>query len=563
MTLRQQIVEAHIEKTMTKLGLPADQSFLIFAHSVFTDKSIHSFNPNDNVDGGQDKQLDAITIEDSNDEATIYITQIKNEETFSSNCIIQIRNGLQWLFEKRMTDIEELSNIKFKDKIKDYRKIQSDLGPSNIYVKVAYISNGISQGISEECKQEIKTIHDTYDNDTFADFSFEIIGADELVDILNSQEKKNKKINCELKIIYDTNNPSLIKYHNKGMKGIICTSTASEIADVVNNDKNGFVFDLNIRKYLGKLGGVNKDILNTCTNSTLSSLFWFLNNGITIICDKVDPVTDPDDPKVKIDNMQIVNGCQTATSLANALKEGHLQPDTRVMLRIYETQDLDVVDKIVLTTNNQNKITGRNLRANDKTQLDLEQGFNLYDYHLERKPRQYENTSIVKDKIIPNEDVAVAYLGIVLKKSSDARSRKYKVWNEFYSKIFSGTDIIEPYLLAVLIHRKVTENLLINFSNSSDDTTRYIAKNASYHISRMCSFLWRKTDNWTNTASLKSEIAAFTSTPSLVDAFVAPAMTIILFIVNTSGKFKADLNSALKSADLDNELNRELHSNHK
>ena len=81
-------------------------------------------------------------------------------------------------------------------------------------------------------------------------------------------------------------------------------------------------------------------------------LFWFLNNGITIICDKVDPVTDRDDPKVKIDNMQIVNGCQTATSLANALKEGHLQPDTRVMLRIYETQDLDIVDKIVLTTNN-------------------------------------------------------------------------------------------------------------------------------------------------------------------------------------------------------------------
>ena len=133
MTLRQQIVEAHIEKTMAKLGVPADKSFLIFAHSVFTDKSIHSFNPNDNVDGGQDKQLDAITIEDSNDEATIYITQIKKEETFSSNCTIQIRNGLQWLFEKRIADIEELSNIKFKDKIKDYRKIQSDLGPSNIY----------------------------------------------------------------------------------------------------------------------------------------------------------------------------------------------------------------------------------------------------------------------------------------------------------------------------------------------------------------------------------------------------------------------------------------------
>lgn len=126
-------------------------------------------------------------------------------------------------------------------------------------------------------------------------------------------------------------------------------------------------------------------------------------------------MTDPDDPKVKIENMQIVNGCQTATSLANALKDGLLQPDTKVMLRIYETKDLELVDKIVLTTNNQNKITGRNLRANDKTQLDLEQGFTLFNYHLERKPRQYETTAIPKENIIPNEDVAVAYLGVVLK----------------------------------------------------------------------------------------------------------------------------------------------------
>jgi hypothetical protein len=318
--------------------------------------------------------------------------------------------------------------------------------------------------------------------------------------LFNSQDKKNKKINCNIKIIYDT------KYHSQGLKGIICSAQAKEIAEVVNNDKNGFVFDLNIRKYLGKLGGVNKDIINTCTSSLTSNLFWFLNNGVTIVCDKVDPITDPDDPKVKIENMQIVNGCQTATSLANAFREGHLQPDTKLLLRIYETNDLELVDKIVLTTNNQNKITGRNLRANDKTQLDLEKGFLLFGYSLERKPRQYENTSITKDKIVPNEDLAVAYLGIVLKKPSDARSRKYKVWDEFYSKIFSGTETVEPYLLSVLVYRKVSEYLQANFASTPDDTIRYLAKNASFHISRITSFLWKKGDNWSNTTSLKDFI---------------------------------------------------------
>ncbi|MBB5286786.1 hypothetical protein HNQ92_004947 [Rhabdobacter roseus] len=143
MTLRQQIVQDHIDKTAAKLGLTPDQAFLVFGHSLFTDKSIHSFDANDNVDGGQDKQIDAITIEDDSDEATIYITQIKNEESFSSNCIIQIRNGLKWVFEKRQADVDTLSNVKFKDRIKDYRTVQSSLGPSNIYVKAAYITKGL------------------------------------------------------------------------------------------------------------------------------------------------------------------------------------------------------------------------------------------------------------------------------------------------------------------------------------------------------------------------------------------------------------------------------------
>ncbi|WP_158990422.1 AIPR family protein [Mucilaginibacter sp. L196] len=563
MNLRQQIIVDHIEKTASKLNTSNDKGFQIFGHSIFTDNSIHSFNPNDDVDGGQDKQIDSITIEESSDEATIYITQVKNEDSFSSNRIIHIRNGLQWLFEKPINDVNTITNIKFKDKIKDYRATQSNLGPSNINIKVAYITNGLSSELSDECIQEIKTITDTYDNETFSSFTFDIIGSAELVDIINAQEKKNKKINCEIKILYDTNNPSLIKYHSQGLKGIICSATAFEIATVVNNDKNGFVFDLNIRKYLGKLGGVNKDILNTCTNSNLSNLFWFLNNGVTIVCDKVDPVTDPDDAKVKIENMQIVNGCQTATSLANALREGHLQPDTKLLLRIYETNDLELVDKIVLTTNNQNKITGRNLRANDKTQFDLEKGFLLYGYSLERKPRQYESTIITKDNIVPNEELAVAYLGIVLRKPSDARSRKYKVWDEFYSKIFSGVDTVEPYLLSVLIFRKTSEYIQASFASSTDDTIRYLAKNASFHIARIVAFLFKNGDNWSNASYMKSYITSLIATPLILDSNITQAMAILNAIISSNSKFKIDLNNALKAAELDTEINKELNLNHK
>lgn len=562
MTIRQQILQDHIEKTAIKLGISQDYAFLIFGHSLFTDKSIHSFDPNDNVDGGMDKQIDAITIQDEGDEAIIYITQIKNEDTFSSNRIIHIGNGLKWIFSKPKADVDTLINIKFKDRINDYRTIWGSYGTSNIHIKVAYITKALTSAISDECKQEIKSIKDTYSDGTFASFSFETIGADELLDIISSQEKKNKKIDADIKIVYDTNKPSLIEYTSKGLKGVICSASASEIASVVLNDKNGYVFDLNIRRYLGKLGGVNKDILSTCTEKDISNLFWFLNNGVTIVCDKIDPVKDPDNPLIKIKNLQIVNGCQTATSLALAFGDGTLQPDTKLLLRIYETNNLDLVDKIVLTTNNQNKISGRNLRANDKFQIDLEAGFKLYNYSFERKPRQFDSSAIPKDLIVPNEDVAVSYLGIVLCKSSDARSRKYKVWNEYYTKIFTG-GITEPYLLSALIHRKVNRYLLSNFASETDNTKRYLSKNASFHISRITSFLWRKVDKWADIADLKKSIMEITKKPESLNLLIDNAMNILNGIIVANPKYINDLNSALKSADLDAEINRILYTSHK
>jgi hypothetical protein len=70
-------------------------------------------------------------------------------------------------------------------------------------------------------------------------------------------------------------------------------------------------------------------------------------------------VTDPDHPKIKITNVQIVNGCQTATALAHAARDGTLRPDTRVLLKVFETSDSTLAERIVFTTNNQNRISSR------------------------------------------------------------------------------------------------------------------------------------------------------------------------------------------------------------
>lgn len=565
MNIRQQITQSNIEKIANAQSIDENKAFLKFIYSLYTDKSVYSLDSNEDiVDGGEDKQIDVISIEENDDEATVYILQVKNTESFSSNIIIQIRNGLNWIFNKSRKDIDSLSNIAFKDRILAYRSLLTSLGPANIHIKVLYATNTniLENPISSECLQEKKTTEDQYDNDTFASFTFELWSSDEIVECLNSIEKRNKKINTDIKIKYDINTPSLIKYYSQGLPGLVCTVSASEIAKVINEDVHNYVFDLNIRRYLGNRGNVNRDIYRTCTEIDSSYLFWFLNNGITIVCDYMDPVTDPDNPHIKIQNMQIVNGCQTATSLALAEENKLIQKDTRVLLRIYQTTDIDLVDKIVLTTNNQNKITGRNLRANDVIQRDLQDGFLIYNYYYERKPRQYSEDSKIKaDLIAPNEDVGAAYLAIVLKKCSDARSRRGKIWGELYDRVFVNKITVESYLISFIAYNYVSEFLKANeYVIDENESKRFLAKNAKFHIARAAVHLWRGSDNWDNVAELKSQLNQLFNNKGILDDYIKNAFETLEIIIRQNYG-SAELNTVLKSSKLDDEITKMLHAN--
>jgi hypothetical protein len=83
MDIREQIVEDQIEKLNENLDLKdVNKAFQIFGHSLFIDSSVYSYDQNNDVDGGQDKQIDNITIEQKDGEGIIFITQTKNEDSF-------------------------------------------------------------------------------------------------------------------------------------------------------------------------------------------------------------------------------------------------------------------------------------------------------------------------------------------------------------------------------------------------------------------------------------------------------------------------------------------------
>lgn len=561
MNLRQQIVQGRIESIAKQLNVPEDMAFLRLSHSLVTGMSLHDFDPADLIEGSQEKQIDTFTIEQGPDEASVFVLQVKNTMGFPSNGFILLRNGLEWVFDKKGPDVAKLKNERLRDKISEFRSVLSDLGPSNIRLYVAFVTNGLSAESSDECKQEAKTIRDKYGNGTFADFEFKLWGADELVERINTIEKRDRTINAELPIQYDTNKGTVIEYYTEGLKGIVCTADASEIAQIVNKDASEAVFDSNVRRFMGAKGPVNTDIMTTCSSKEEGPLFWFLNNGITIVCKDVEIVKIPDSPHVKIKDLQIVNGCQTSKVLALAQSEGRLAPNTRVLVRIYETQDRDLVDRLVLTTNNQNKISSRNLRSNDNVQVDMQRGFGQYGLLYERKPHEFDKAS-PGEVVVPNELVAQSYLGIVLRKPSDARRRKYKVWSDMYDNIFAGKMMIEPYVLATRIFLRTREWLRENkYTSSKRNLTRKLANNGAFHIARVASQLWRKGSKWPkNAAELKSEIVSLEANPHALDACLKDALDILSRTIRENRAFKADVDAALKSSGLDADIDKALAS---
>ena len=71
----------------------------------------------------------------------------------------------------------------------------------------------------------------------------------------------------------------------------------------------------------------------------------------------------------------VVFDCVVFIHLAKAQNDNGLQPSTKVMVRILKTKSENLASRLLITTNTQNKITSRDLHAQDKIQEDIQREF--------------------------------------------------------------------------------------------------------------------------------------------------------------------------------------------
>lgn len=139
--------------------------------------------------------------------------------------------------------------------------------------------------------------------------------------------------------------------------------------------KNYPLFAENIREYLGATGNVNKKIMETLKDPQDRVNFFYYNNGVTMIADDISSInTQGGLAKFTVKNPQIVNGCQTVSTISETLSS--LPPstleeefkNTYVMLKILKipgnnSKMEQLYQDIVTYNNSQNAINQKTFVA--------------------------------------------------------------------------------------------------------------------------------------------------------------------------------------------------------
>ena len=169
------------------------------------------------------------------------------------------------------------------------------------------------------------------------------------------------------------------------------------ITDEENNILNSVFYD-NVRAFQGE-NPVNIKIEKTIKDKKFDQ-FVVLNNGITIVAKKIQSAGN----RLTINDYQIVNGCQTSHVLYNQKDEDDIDKII-VPLRIIVSENEQLANEIIISTNSQTTVKPEELEALSEFQKNLELFYKTISgegqLYYERRSKQFNNDlSIIKTRII-------------------------------------------------------------------------------------------------------------------------------------------------------------------
>lgn len=329
------------------------------------------------IDGGGDNGIDAILLNEEEKELTVMQFKFPNEtnginKEISEADILKTLKGFELLIDKTKKQESNALFNQFKERIKD-----TDIFSFKIY----FVS--FNDGIEANSQKELV--------ENFAENFKKDYGSELLINIHNKSiisniyEKMNRKNDLEVSLSYQQMLPAY-DIDSKNIKSYVGLVNGQALIKAIEKNIET-IFDENIRLYEGSTN-VNNSIKSTASDPEESEMFYFYNNGVTIICDKVN--NSPNKLSITLKGVSIVNGCQTVTSLYDLYIQKKLENNVGILTRIIEISDYNERMKITEYLNSQNPIKYSYFIANHTIIRDLQEALENKGYYLERQINEFD-----------------------------------------------------------------------------------------------------------------------------------------------------------------------------
>lgn len=398
-----------------------------------------------------DDAIEVFKTHKTNLPVDIIFSQVKSGEQFKKDEIANFKMGLEDFLSldpklpngKFNTEALEI----FKIVLKNLKKVKNRRPNCTAY----YCTSGVYSA-EREIKAAFAIIKRHIDDIEFFHFVDVIpLGRSELIRYYAQLSEKNE---AKLKLIDYFGMPA--------MPGIpqsyVAIVNARNLVEALLVDPDGnlreSVFEENVRSYLGSGNDVNSAIKKTLQDSSKKSLFSVLNNGITVVAPEL--TLTPNTKELQLVNYQIINGCQTSSTLHES--KLLLTDSVNVVVKFIESPENDASSDIIAATNSQSDIPKEAFFGlREKAKL-VQKYFKIQNQerpqenhiHFERRQGEFKNVGYQSTRVFDVREVARCYAAMFLDLPHNAARYVATIFSASGDNLFREGDHEAYYYAACL-----------------------------------------------------------------------------------------------------------------
>jgi len=423
------------------------------------------------------QQQSAVANVEQGTQLTLWLVQAKTSPTFSETALDKVASTCKNLLDMEV-DEATVGVLYSEDLLARFRLFREALKKlltrhPTVLIKFSYVTRGAASEVHPKVQAKAKILESQFSN-AFAISTGEVefLGPAELWKRASTLPSYTLELPYRESITHGTSHIALV--------------ALGEYIDFLSDETGAIkshIFDWNVRDYQGNVE-VNREITASLQNPEAPE-FWWLNNGITIVCSQATSVGK----RLSLSDVQIVNGLQTSYTLHETLYDRYVTDpsdpvfDRLVQVRILVTVDQAARDSVIRATNRQTSVPVASLRATDDIQRQIESYFLEHDWFYDRRKNFYRNQGRPTDRIVSIPLLAQSVMAMALGRPDYARARPSSLLksDSDYRRVFSEKTELAVYLWLAKAQRQVDEFL----QSTSDPISRSLHTNLRFHLAML------------------------------------------------------------------------------